>query len=75
VFFAFKNGSFVRSGAWKLVHHANENGDETALYNLTSDLQEQNDLSSENPELATRLQEKLSNWKQEIRKGVQPVAR
>ena len=70
VFFAFKNESFIRSGDWKLICKEEENSNTIELYNLLDDLQERNDLSSDNPDLVNKLMGKLEVWKKEVREGV-----
>jgi len=70
VFFAFGNKSFIRSGDWKLICMEGENSKKFELYNLLNDLQERNDLSSDNPDLVNKLTGKLELWKKEIKEGV-----
>lgn len=70
VFFAFGNASFIRSGDWKLVWIKNKNGDKIELYNLSVDLQERNDISSDNPDLLNKLIEKIKIWEKEVTEGV-----
>lgn len=66
VFFAYNNGSFIRSGDWKLIRKKSKNGDNLELYNLSNDLQERNDLSTENPDLTNELLAKLKHWEKEV---------
>lgn len=73
-FFAYKNRSFVRSGDWKLVRVENAEGNKKELYNLADDLAEQQDLSSEYPEIVDELLTKLESWEQEVNAGVEVVA-
>ena len=40
------------------------------LYNLSSDIQEKNDVSSAHPELVHKMSDKLELWKIEVTKGV-----
>ena len=53
----WKPGSAIRSGDWKLIYFYEEEVYE--LYNLNSDIEEQNDLSEENPEKLEELRLKL----------------
>jgi len=50
----------IRSGNWKLIHYYEDGRNE--LYDLSSDLGEQHDLSTGNPEVAKRLADKLQAW-------------
>ena len=75
VFFAFKNQSFIRSGDWKLVRIKSEDGDKIELYDLSNDLQENNEIGSDNPDLTNNLIEKLEIWEKEVREGVKVVAK
>lgn len=50
----------IRSGDWKLL--ANPNGDNTALYNLTSDPEESKNIAGEKTEVAARLKASLLDW-------------
>ncbi len=52
--------SIIRLGDWKLIHYY-ESGNEE-LYNLMTDMGEQNDLSSEKTELVTQLHEQLFDY-------------
>ena len=74
VFFAFGIKSFIRSGDWKLVCKKSENGNKIELYNLFSDQQEKNDVSSDNPELMNKLYGKLKIWEKEVKEGVMVVS-
>ncbi len=74
VFFAFGNKSFIRSGAWKLVRIKSENGDKIELYNLSYDIQETNDVSSDNPDLLNKLIDKLKIWEKEVKEGIKVVS-
>ncbi len=74
LFFAYKNKSFVRSGAWKLILIENETGDQVELYNLSNDIRESNDVSSENPGLTNDLLAKLETWRTEVSDGVEIVS-
>lgn len=48
----------VRSGDWKLVYSKLGRG----LFNLKNDTFESNDLSSQNPEIVSRLQKLYTEW-------------
>ena len=73
-FFAYGNKSFIRSGDWKLVRIKSESGDKIELYNLSNDLQENNDVSSENSELLNNLIGKLKIWNREVKEEVKVVS-
>ena len=75
MFFAFKNQSFIRSGDWKLVRIKSEAGDKIELYDLSKDLQENNEVGSDNPDLMNNLIEKLEIWGKEVREGVKVVSK
>jgi arylsulfatase A-like enzyme len=49
--------SIIRLGEWKLIHYYEDGHEE--LYNLKTDLEEQNDIASENPEKVKDLNQKL----------------
>lgn len=53
----WKGGSAIRVGNWKLIEFYEENTME--LYDLSKDLEEQYDLSAENPEKVAALKQKL----------------
>ncbi len=74
VFYEFKRSSFIRSDRWKLICIEGEEGKKTELYNLSDDLQEQNDLSSKYPEMVNELLAKLEAWKKAVKQGVQVVS-
>jgi len=52
--------SIIRNGPWKLIHYHEDRDDE--LYKLDDDPGEQNDVVSENGDLATTLRERLDRW-------------
>ncbi|MDX1544971.1 MAG: sulfatase [Christiangramia sp.] len=58
------NASAIRSGKWKLVDFYED--DQTELYNLEIDKEEQNDLSEEFPEIRNRLYKELNKWKSDF---------
>nr|WP_319509493.1 sulfatase [uncultured Draconibacterium sp.] len=52
--------SIIRLGDWKLIHYYETDTDE--LYNLRNDIEEQNDLSTENTDLTTKLHQQLFDY-------------
>jgi arylsulfatase A len=72
VFFSFKNHSFIRSGRWKMISIKNQ--DRFELYDLSIDVKENNDISSDNPDLRNSLIGKLKLWEKEVREGVKVVS-
>ena len=52
----------VRQGNWKLLI----DGQAVMLFDLTKDLGERQDLSSQRPELVTALRERLLKWQEEV---------
>jgi arylsulfatase A-like enzyme len=74
VFFSYRNKSFVRSGNWKLIRKNNEMETKFELYDLEKDLQEKHDLSSNHLELIKKLNIKLKEWENEVRKYVQQLS-
>ena len=52
----------ARVGHWKWVESAKGKG----LFDLRSDLEEKNDLSSEHPEVLARLKKRFLKWKMEM---------
>ncbi len=51
--------SAIREGDWKLIHHIST--DEYELYNLASDISEQNNLASSQPEIVGRLKVQIES--------------
>ncbi len=49
----------VRMGDWKAIRHGV--GQPIELYNLASDIGEQNDLASESPDVVARIEEIMTN--------------
>jgi arylsulfatase A-like enzyme len=74
VFFAYKHESYIRNGDWKLVHIESENGDKNELYNISNDIQEKYDVSSDHPVLVNELLDRLESWEEEVNKGVSLIA-
>ncbi|MCF7567633.1 sulfatase [Sabulilitoribacter arenilitoris] len=60
-FFRTRPGSVIRKGKWKL-HEYFEDGD-LELYNLDTDLREQNNISNENPKIVKMLHKELIDWR------------
>ena len=61
------NGAAVRDGSWKLVidSYEQEPGP-PLLFDLESDLGEQNDVAAENPERVKRMMGALDQWRDEV---------
>lgn len=74
VFFAFKNKSFIRSGNWKLVFVQDEPEEVIELYDLSTDIEESEDVSSAHPSEVEGLLSKLKSWKKEVIAGVEMVS-
>ena len=56
--------SIIREENWKLIHYWEDGSDE--LYNLASDIGEENDLAAEQPEKTQALKEKLLAWLEQV---------
>ena len=52
--------SVIRSGQWKLIYYHEDQRSE--LYNLTSDIGEQNDVVAMQPERASKMRQTLNAW-------------
>jgi uncharacterized sulfatase len=52
----------IREGNWKLLR----GGNREYLYDLGSDIEEKNNIASQNPEIADRLRRKLTDWSSEL---------
>jgi arylsulfatase A-like enzyme len=52
--------SVIRSGQWKLIYYHEDGRSE--LYNLRSDVGEQNDVYAMQPEIASMMRQKLNAW-------------
>ncbi len=57
-------GGIIRSGAWKLIEYYED--DRTELYNLSTDIGEQVDLSADHPERVGEMQELQARWRQRL---------
>jgi len=55
--------SIIRDGDWKLIHYYEDGRDE--LYNIETDIGEQNNVIEENKDLALKLRTKLDKWLRE----------
>jgi len=62
LFWAFKNQRAVRKGPWKLLVQGNTE----RLFNLDSDLGEQNDLAPNHPDVAASLRAELTTWQRNV---------
>lgn len=58
-------GSAVRDGDWKLIEWFEE-GRETELFNLKTDIGEQTNLAKTNPAKVAELQQKLTDWRKTV---------
>jgi arylsulfatase A-like enzyme len=56
--------SIIRLGNWKLIHYYEDGRQE--LFDLSTDLEEQNDLAAKRPEVAQRLHRQLFNYLEEV---------
>ncbi|MFY0713620.1 sulfatase [Seonamhaeicola sp. NFXS20] len=74
LFWSFKGKTAMRSGSWKLIEIPKENQIVYELYNLENDLAETNNLASSNQSLVEQMKQKMSDWKKDVRQGVEPVA-
>jgi len=63
-------GGAIRKGDWKLIEFWEY--DDVELYDLSKDIGEQNDLSSQHPEKVRELQLALDKWRMNIH-AVMPV--
>ncbi|AWW32790.1 sulfatase [Echinicola strongylocentroti] len=75
LFLSFKGNAAIRSGKWKLVAKGVDKEDpELELYDLETDLSEQNDLSDKYPKRVKKMFRNLQDWDQEVREGVTFIA-
>lgn len=61
---AWAPGAAIRDGDWKLIEFYEH--DTVELYNLRTDVGEQNDLAEAEPEKTKQLREKLRSWQTEM---------
>jgi arylsulfatase A-like enzyme len=66
LYWRFGDQMAIRMGDWKLVKHRGESGVE--LYNLASDMGEQNDLAAKQPEKLKELQDTYAAWDAQLAK-------
>lgn len=62
MFWQRRGDKAVRSGRWKWIESADDNG----LYDLANDLGESTDLSEREPETARKLKERFAAWRAEM---------
>ena len=60
------NQSTVRMGEWKAIHDATDKTGVWKLYNLASDLGENNDLSAQQPEILQTMKDAYDKFAQEV---------
>ena len=68
LFWGVKRGLAIRKGDYKLI--TNEPFRNPSLYNLNTDLGENNDLAKEQPEVVDELLQELKAWQEDVTKGV-----
>lgn len=56
----------IREGKWKLIHNRNEADAKPELYDLSNDIGETKDLSSEHPEIVKQLSVKMKLWESQM---------
>ncbi len=66
VFWRYRDQKVARNGDWKLLVQ----NDTTYLYNLKSDLAEQNNLAESEINIASQLELELNNWEGEVTAGI-----
>ena len=70
----FWNGRAMREGPWKLII-AGRGAEGIGLYNLASDLGEQENLASRYPERVEKMRTAIEAWKQDVAAGATPQRR
>ncbi len=60
--------TMMRSGMWKLIHYWEDDRDE--LYDLATDMEEQNDVAQTHPTIAAEMRRKMDAWLKEV--GARP---
>jgi len=63
-FLGGRSAGCIRDGKWKLIEFFETGKQE--LYDLDTDVGEQNDLAAEKSEIVKQLQQKLSDWRKEV---------
>lgn len=74
VYFRYKKHSFIRNRDWKLINTEGDNASKIELYNLQTDIREENDVSRDKSELVDEMLMKLNSWKKEVSEGVEVVS-
>lgn len=69
VFWQYREQKAMRDGPWKLL--IDDKLEQEWLFNLKTDLQEQNNLASEYPDRVTRMKSDIQQWMKEIYGGVE----
>jgi len=69
MFWSHKNQLAIRQGDFKLI--TDDSFSEISLYNLRSDIGEENDLAAQYPDLVKELLEILKAWQEDVNKDVQ----
>lgn len=75
LFWSFGNKNAIRSGNWKLVSNKIKDKERIELFDLSSDISEENDLAMQKPEIVQQLKQKLKKWHQEVSEGVLMVSK
>jgi len=71
LFWQYGNRAAMRDGRWKLI--TNERGVKgPALFDLSKDLGERNDLSDEHPRRVKSMQQALARWDRQVHAGATP---
>ena len=68
LYWRIRSRAALRQGQWKLVRHMN---DPSELYDLSMDIGETNDLSTQHPEVISELERALADWELEVGQGWQ----
>ena len=69
--------SAIRQGEWKYVRTYKPGTDKyrSALYNLSDDIAEENDLAASNPEMLNPMSDQLDRWEWERAQTAEPFKR
>ena len=70
----YENGG-ARRGKWKLIHYPAKKETITELYNLETDLGEENNIAAQHPDIVTELVEALESHVASIAEGIRPAGR